>query len=163
MKMERLVFLDSVSFLPFPLRKLSEAFGFTAHQSWYFHYFNTEENLDYVGPIPDVSYYDANDMGAGERAEFPAWYEGQRGRVFNNRLVLETYGQDDGTVFRQTCQVFRLEFMQIGNIDVFQESITIASACNKMLSKRFLKPETIGLIPKGGYTSNIKQSKKAIM
>jgi hypothetical protein len=53
--------------------------------------------------------------------------------------------------------------MQIGNIDVFQESITIASACNKVLRKRFLKPDTIGLIPKGGYTSNIKQSKKAFM
>jgi len=30
MKMERLVFLDSVSFLPFLLRKLSVAFGLTA-------------------------------------------------------------------------------------------------------------------------------------
>jgi hypothetical protein len=46
---------------------------------------------------------------------------------------------------------------------MFQESITIASACNKVLRKRFLKPDTIGLIPTGGYTSIIKQSKKALM
>jgi hypothetical protein len=59
--------------------------------------------------------------------------------------------------------VFRHEFMQIGNIDVFQDSITIASACNKVLCKRFIKPDTIGLIPKGEYTSNIKQSKKALI
>jgi hypothetical protein len=163
MKMEHLVFLDSVSFLPFPLRILSEVFGLTAHKSWYPHYFNTEENLAYVGPIPDVSYYGANDMGAAERVGFLTWYEGQRDRVFNNWLVLETYCQDDVTVLRQACQVFWREFMQIGNIDVFQESITMASACNKLLRKRFLKPETIGLIPKGGYTSNIKQSKKALM
>jgi hypothetical protein len=35
MKMEHLVFLDSVSFLPCPLRKLPEAFGLTASKSWY--------------------------------------------------------------------------------------------------------------------------------
>jgi len=52
MKMEHLVFLDSVSFLPCPLRKLTEAYVLTSSKSWYPHYFNTEENLDYVGPIP---------------------------------------------------------------------------------------------------------------
>jgi len=30
MRMEHLVFLESVSFLPFPPRKLSDAFGLTA-------------------------------------------------------------------------------------------------------------------------------------
>ena len=87
----------------------------------------------------------------------------ERERVFDNRRVLESYCQDDVTVLRQACRVFRNEFMQIGNIDVFQESITIASACNKVFRKRFLQPDTIGLIPKGGYTANRKQSKKALM
>ena len=59
--------------------------------------------------------------------------------------------------------MFRRELAQIGIIDVFQESITIESACNKILRKRFLQTDTIGLIPKGGYTANIKQSKKALM
>ena len=62
MKMQHLVFLDSVSFLPLPLRKLHGAFGLTASKSWYPHHFNTKENLDYVRPIPDVSYYRANEM-----------------------------------------------------------------------------------------------------
>jgi hypothetical protein len=128
MKMEHLVCIDSVSFLPFPLRKLSEAFGFTARKSWYPHYFNTKENLDYVSPIPDISNYGENDMGESERAEFVALYEGQRDRAFENRLVLVIYCQVDVTVLRQACQVFRREIMHIGNIDVFQESVTIASA-----------------------------------
>jgi len=46
MKMEHLVFLDSVSFLPWCLRKLPEAYNLKASKSWYPHYFNTEENLD---------------------------------------------------------------------------------------------------------------------
>jgi hypothetical protein len=53
-----------------------------------------------VGPIPDISYYGANDMGEAERAAFLAWYESQRDRVFDNRLVLETYCQVDVTVLR---------------------------------------------------------------
>jgi hypothetical protein len=47
--------------------------------------------------------------------------------------------------------------------DVFVETIKIASACNKVFRKRFLKPDTIGLIPAGGYTCNNNYSKKAMM
>jgi len=53
--------------------------------------------------------------------------------------------------------------MQIGNIDVFLESITITSACNKLLRKRFLQPDTIGLILPGEYTCNNNFSKKALV
>jgi G:T-mismatch repair DNA endonuclease (very short patch repair protein) len=164
MKMEHLVFLDSVSFLPCALRKMSEAFGLTASKSWYPHYFNTKENMHYVGEMPDISFYGADAMSESERREFMEWYQSQRGKeVFDNRRVLEEYCQADVTVLRQACQVFRREFIQIGNIEVFLESITIASACNKVLRRRFLEPNTIGLIPAGGYTGNVNYSTKAIM
>jgi hypothetical protein len=78
MKMEHLTFLDSVSFIPCPLRKLPEAFGLSSSKSWYPHYFNTEENLDYVGSMPDVSYYGLDEMSDSERKNFLAWYEGQK-------------------------------------------------------------------------------------
>jgi len=55
MRMEHLVFLEIVSFIPFPLRRLSETFGLTVAKIWYPHYFKTVENLDYIGPLPDVS------------------------------------------------------------------------------------------------------------
>jgi hypothetical protein len=77
--------------------------------------------------------------------------------------VLEEYCQADVTVFRQACQVFRREFIQIGQVEVFLEPMTIASACNKFLRRLFLKPNAIGLIPKGGYSGNVNNSKKAIM
>jgi len=163
MKVELLVFLDSVSLLPCPLRKLPEAYGLTASKSWYPHYFNTEENLHYIGPIPDTKYYGVNEMGEKERQEFLALYDSQKSELFDNRRVLESYCQDDVTVLRQACRVFRLEFMQIGNIVVFLEAITIASAYNKVLHKRFLQPDTIGLIPTGEYTCNNKYRKKALV
>jgi len=45
--------------------------------------------MNYVGEIPDVSYYGADAMSMKERAEFLAWYEGQRSTVFDNRNILE--------------------------------------------------------------------------
>ena len=87
----------------------------------------------------------------------------QKDGVFDNRRILEQYCQDYVTVLRQTCQLFRREFIDIGNIEVFLESFTIASACNKVLRKRFLKADTIGLIPAGGYSCNYNYSKKALM
>jgi hypothetical protein len=92
--------------------------------------------------------------------EFLEWYEGQTSEVFDNRSVLESYFQDEVTVWRQACQLFRREFIQTGNIEVFLEATTIASACNKVLRKRSLKPNIIGLIPTGGYSGNVKYSKK---
>jgi hypothetical protein len=91
-----------------------------------------------------------------------AWYNEQKLKVFDSRHVLEQYCQDDVTVLRQACRVFRREFLEIGNIEVFLEALTIASACNKVLRKKFLKPETIGLIPPGGYSANRRYSKKAL-
>ena len=104
-------------------------------------------------------------MSESERRDFLAWYEIQKkkGALFDNRRVLEKYCQDNVTVLRQACRVFRREFILFGNIEVFMEAITIASACNKVLRKQFLKPETIGLIPTGEYSGNANYSKKSLM
>ena len=77
--------------------------------------------------------------------------------------VLELCCQDDVNVLREACRVFRQEFILIGNIDVFLESVTIASACNKVLRKQYLKPNTLGIILPGGYIGNVNYSNKAFM
>ena len=64
-----------------------------------------------------------------------AWYNEQKVNIFDNLYVLEQYCQDDVTVLRQACRVFRREFLEIVNIDVFLDALTIASACNKVLRK----------------------------
>ena len=76
-------------------------------------------------------------MREEERKEFLVWYESQRSETFDNRHVLESYSQDDVTVLRQACRVFRREVMQTGHIDVSVESITIASACNKFYASGY--------------------------
>jgi hypothetical protein len=113
MSFEHTKFIDSICFLPFPLRKLSGPFGLTASKSWYPHYYNSIDNLDYVGQIPETSHYGVGEMRIGERTEFLAWYEEKKAVVFNNRQVLESYCQDDATVLRQACRVFRGEFILV--------------------------------------------------
>jgi len=105
MTMENLTFLDSISFLPVALRKLTEAFGLTACKSWYPHFFNTRSNLDYIGPIPNNEHYGVDQMCESERKEFMTWYDTEKDKVFNNKHVLKQCCQDDVTVFRQACHI----------------------------------------------------------
>ena len=45
-----------------------------ATKSWYLQYFNTEEILDYLGSIRDISYYSVEEMIGVERNEFLVRY-----------------------------------------------------------------------------------------
>jgi hypothetical protein len=47
-KMHNIHFLDSISYLPMPLRKLPETFEFSSSKFRFLHYFNTKANLDYT-------------------------------------------------------------------------------------------------------------------
>jgi hypothetical protein len=102
MKMEYLVFLDSVSFLPFPVRKLSEAFGFTAHKSWYPTILIPRKTWITWVPFP-TSRTMARTTWARRRGQSSSRGTKARDRVFDNRFVLETYCQDDVTVLRKAC------------------------------------------------------------
>jgi hypothetical protein len=75
--------------------------------------------MDYVGPMPGIEYFGADKISESERREFLAWYAEQKDEIFNNRRVFEQYCQDDVTVLREACQIFRRDFMEIGIIDFF--------------------------------------------
>jgi hypothetical protein len=57
LKVENVTWLDSLNYMPMALRKLPEASGLSAGKLWNPHLHNTAENMIYVGPAPDVSYY----------------------------------------------------------------------------------------------------------
>lgn len=48
------------------------------------------------------------------------------------------------------------------NVCPFTESVTLPGACNKIFRRGFMKPNTTGLIPQGGYRHCDNQSKIAI-
>ena len=85
MKVEGMTWLDSLNYMAIPLRKLAEAFGLASVNSWYPHLFNTAENMNYVGPMPDVSYYGLDQTSHSERKDFLPWYEAKRHELCDNR------------------------------------------------------------------------------
>jgi len=68
------------------------------------------------------------------------------------------YCESDVDILMRSCMAFRDIFMQETTIDPFERSLTIASACNLVFRKLFLKPETIAIIPHNGYRARDKQS-----
>ena len=46
-------------------------------------------------------------------------------------------------------------------MDPFRQALTISSLCNKVFRTMFLKPDTVGIIPRGGYRLSDRQSIEA--
>ncbi len=59
-----LKFIDSLNFIPFPLRKFPSIFGFSDQKSYFPYTFVDNNSIYYEGPVPDKTYYEipANDM-----------------------------------------------------------------------------------------------------
>ena len=66
----------------------------------------------------------------------------------------------DVEILALACIKFRTIFL--AECNVVLEPVTIASACNLASSRNFLKPNTIGLIPKNGYRLRDNQSAVAL-
>jgi len=66
LKRELIIFVDSISFMHYYLRKLLETFGLTTSKPWYPNYINSTENVHYVREIPQVSYYGVDAISASE-------------------------------------------------------------------------------------------------
>lgn len=106
--------------------------------------------MNYVCPAPDVLYYGIDQLQESERKEFLVWHEKvAKKEVFDNRRVFESYCQADVTVLREACRTFHKHLPQIGNVGVFLERMTIASASNKVFRKKFIQLDRIGLLPVG--------------
>jgi hypothetical protein len=55
--------------------------------------------------------------------------------VFDNWRVMEFSCQEDVPLIREACRTFGRHFFQIGNVEVFLEYLTVASACKKVFRK----------------------------
>ncbi|XP_057658493.1 uncharacterized protein LOC130895287 [Diorhabda carinulata] len=92
------------------------------------------------------------------------WDKGlsEQNYVFDFQKEIIAYCIDDVSILARSCLKFRDLLLKEGGVDPFTEAITLPGACNKIFRRNFLKPNTIGLIPKNGYRCRDKQSKIAI-
>lgn len=167
LKFKNITMIDSLNYFPMSLAKLPVAFDLPDDfkKGYFPHLFNMMENYEYIGELPDATFYSPDTMSVKERDKFFKWYHEQKKDnqyIFDFKKELTEYCINDVDILRRSCSIFRQYFIENCKVDPFAEAITIASACNLVFRRNFLKPETIGIIPRNGYRLTDRQSKTAI-
>ena len=150
-------FIDSLNFIPMPLAKFPKTFGLDELCKGYFpHYFNKDENQEYVGPLPCQEDYGANTMKPEAREKFLTWYQEklENNYVFDFQKEILAYCRSDVDIMAESCKLYREMFMDVTDtthdetgLDPFGKCITIAGYCMQVYRTKFLKKDTIALFP----------------
>lgn len=161
---DNLKIIDSLNFFGVALSKLPQMFGFSGYKGFFPHLFNSNNHWDYIGKIPDKKYFMFECMKPAEKELFEEWWNEQtnsdRDWIFCEEIV--KYCSNDVSILRRACVQFYNYFLQNFSFDVYANSITIASACNKIFRFKFMKNNQIGIIPNNGYRMRENQSYVAL-
>ena len=161
---DRIRFIDSLSFFQMPLSAFPKTFGITELKKGYFpHLFNTPENQEYVGPIPDMKYYMPETMSVSGRKAFETWYAQQVADQvqFDFSKELIEYCQSDVKLLKAGCLNFKRFFEAESKSNPF-DRMTIASACNRDLRQNRMEANTIASEPIHGWRMSSNHSKVAL-
>ena len=168
----KIKFIDSLNFIPMALAKFPKTFGQDELCKGYFpHFFNKDENQDYVGPIPCQDDYGVNYMKPEAREKFMTWYQEQveNNYVFDFRHEILKYCRSDVDILAECCKLYRETFRKVtstdGDIetgmDPFDTATTIAAYCMQVYRTKFLQKDTIALLPQHQQLKR-KQSYEAL-
>lgn len=141
--------IDSFLFIPMALEKFPKTFGLTEMKKGFWcHKFNSRENNEYIGSMPDRSYYSPEFFSDSKRQEFDIWYENQKNEIFDFKKELTEYCLSDVKLLKHGVLTFRKNIINITNgaIDPFHRCITIASLCHLVFRTMLMKPKSIGII-----------------
>ena len=166
-----ITFIDSLNFIPMALAKFPKTFGQDELCKGYFpHYFNKDENQHYVGPIPCQDDYGVNTMKPEAREKFMAWHQEQveNNYVFDFQKEILKYCRSDVDILAECCKLYREMFRKATDtthddtgLDPFDSATTIASYCMQVYRTKFLKKDTIALLPQHQELKR-KQSHEAL-
>ena len=165
-----LTFKDSLCFLPMPLSSFPSTFGITELKKGFFpHSFNLPINQEYIGPIPDLHYFDPDGMSPKMKSELVRWHAEQvleqerSGVQYDFQQELIAYCKSDVDILQSGCEKFTEEFEKEAGFNPFAECYTIAFACNLYWRKKHLVPDTIAVEPPQGWRgARINQSMVAL-
>ena len=166
----RIRMIDSINFLHSALSELPKMFGLVELKKAYFtNLFNRKENQSVVlNHLPDVHYCNPDAINLQARKDFFVWYETNYRKRFDFERKLLSYCRADVDILRRACVTFRQLFLEMTSayghrgVDPFQKCITITSACNLVFRTKFLRHDTIDIIPAQGYHQEEKHSIKAM-
>ena len=168
----RIKFIDSLNFIPMALARFPKTFAQPELCKGYFpHFFNKDENQDYVGPMPCQDDYGVNYMKPEAREKFMTWHQEQvdNNYVFDFQKEILKYCRSDVDILAECCklyrEMFRLATSTDGDVetgmDPFDTATTIASYCMQVYRTKFLQKDTIALLPQHQELKR-KQSHEAL-
>ena len=127
MNIKSFYFIDSLSFLPLPLKSLPKAFGIPNICKGEFpHGFNKPENwYKVLDNLPDLKYYYPDQKTEKERNNLIRWYNENKTNKFDFREEIQKYCITDVDILLKSIMIFRDIWKNSFNIDCFTRNITL--------------------------------------
>ena len=171
-------FVDSLNHIAQGLASFPKMFGLKEMKKGYFPYlFNIEANQNYIGTIPDISYYSPNtmqdyspkDKNDTNKQDFLKWHAAQTG-VYNFKEELLAYCISDVDILKRSLEIYITSGIEANGIDPLDSS-TVASYCMKVYTTNHMPVNKIAILKKdeyefckrgffGGRTEVFKMNKK---
>jgi hypothetical protein len=126
-KWKNVLFRDSLTHIAQPLAKFPSTFGLNELHKGYFPYsFNTPDNQNYVGPMPDIKYYDLKYKTVKDRKDFLKWYEEHKNDTFDMQKELELYCKSDVDILARSMEIYNNAGLELNELPPLN-CLTIAS------------------------------------
>ena len=146
MQYGKIKFQDTLLHLPASLAQLPKMFGLDEYQfkKGFFPYrFNTEENQNYVGPIPAQDYFEPEQMPSKKRAEFLKWYsEWPVTQLYRFKQELVDYCVSDTRILAKAIEAYMREQMAEHPVNPFSR-LTIASYAMMIYRTYYMPAESL--------------------
>lgn len=149
-----------MNFIPFSLSNIGKLSGLVQKKGSFPHFFNTKNNIWYVGNLPAKKYYGVDSFKTDdEKKAFDEWYEQRKRTPYNHFQELHAYCAND--TFMLTCAVVRFIslFYKISGVYPFLETITLSNLAFTIYRKLFMPVNKLSITPLNNYTLNSNSSR----
>jgi hypothetical protein len=149
MEYGKIVFKDTLLHISASLEQLPKMFGLDESKfkkGFFPHKFNTPQNQDYVGTIPDQHYFAPDMMSAKKKNEFYSWYAQQTGTYDFHKELVE-YCKSDTRILARAIETYMRQQMEMRPLNPFSK-LTIASYALTMYRTFFMPENMLVRLPK---------------
>jgi ribosomal protein L37AE/L43A len=137
----KLIFKDSLRHLQSSLKRLAKDFGLKSGKGFFPYLFNTFENQDYVGTIPDLKYFHPETLTKEDYEELKLWHSKfhQEKKVWDFKKEILKYCQQDVRLLCQILKIYNKIHREISGLSPFMKS-TSAGVSQRVFLKIYLEP-----------------------
>jgi DNA polymerase type B, organellar and viral len=132
-----LIFRDSLQILLVSLRKLTKVFGVDTQKSIFPYSFVNENNLDYIGPVPDFKYFD--NISINEYNEYKSMFDNNHWNLKNEAIK---YCEIDCVSLYQVIIKFSNMIFDLFKINIHKYP-TLSSIAFAIFRTHFLKKDEV--------------------